>query len=475
MSVSDQIEMNILVIDDDFEILKSLGNFLKSQNHRVHLSSNGQTGLEILKRENIDILITDVVMPQMDGFEILRQARHISPDTETMMITAHKDLENAFRAMREGAVDFFTKPLKVQDLHASLQRTVRFRTLSREKKRAQERLHQIDQVARQRYGLDAIVGESLAIKQVKAQITQVAASDLTTVLIQGETGTGKEMVAHAVHYESQRAHGPFVAVDCSAIPETLLENEFYGHEKGAFTDAKQIHRGYFEQADGGTLFLDEIGDMNLSMQAKLLRTLEERSIRRVGSTKEMPVDVRIISATNRDLAQAVSQRQFRADLYHRLNVFCIYMPSLQQRTADIIPLAQHFLTRFAREMRKSILGFTPEATASLSAHVFTGNVRMLRNTIERACILCQSEHITSADLQDSVSNLPHPVQSNPAQTNPPHTKIPWSQITSLNIETLEQEAIVEALYRSNDNYALAANMLGISEKALYRRRKKYKM
>jgi len=471
-----RIEMEILVIDDDPNILESVGKFLRAQGHRVHLADRGEKGLEILKKNAIDITISDVHMPGMDGFEVLREARKVSPSTEVIMITAHRDLENAFRAMREGAFDFFTKPFKVQDINASLQRTVRFQKLHREKNQVQERLDQIGAEARESYGLSAIIGESQAICAVRELIMQVSQTEATTVLIQGETGTGKELVARAIHYESDRSGGPFVPVNCSAIPEALLESAFFGHEKGAFTDASEARKGHFEHANGGTLFLDEIGDMDLAMQAKLLRTLEDHMVCPVGSSTEIPVDVRVVSATNQNLVRAVSESTFREDLYHRLNVFNIQIPPLRQRPKDILPLAQHFLKRYAQEMRKSVQSFSVEAGALLERQPFSGNIRVLKNTIERAVILCKTDQIMPDDLQDLSQTMPTPatptaqpeISISELDNNQP-AALDMTQVDDLDLDALEREAIREAMRRCDGNKAHAAKLLGTSRTSLRRR------
>jgi len=454
-----RVEMAVLVIDDDPAVLRSIAHFLADRGHRVSQAQSGPAGLEILERDPIDMVITDVKMPGMDGFEVLREVRRISPGTEVIMVTAFGDIENAVRAMREGAFDFFPKPIKMQDLHAALQRTVRFQALRREKDRYRERLDRLGTEARQRYGLSAITGKSPTIQKVRDLIEQVCQTDATSVLVCGETGTGKELVARAIHYESVRTGGPFVAVDCSAIPDSLVESEFYGHVKGAFTDARQHRQGHFVQADGGTLFLDEIGDMDMAAQAKLLRTLEERRIRPVGGSKEIPVDVRVVSATNRDLPEAVSRGAFREDLYYRLNAFTIQIPALRERPEDILPLAEHFLQRYVREMRKPVGEFTPEAASLLEAHPFPGNVRELRNLVERAVILSQTDRVTPDNLEFDRS-LHH--------TYLQHL-ISKVQTPDLNLAAIEKAVIRQALLRCGGNQVHAAELLGISRDALRRR------
>ncbi len=484
-----QAGMSILVIDDDPEIRSSVGMFLQARGHMVYEAADGFVGMKVLRREAVDIVITDVKMPGMDGFEVLREVKRLSPDTEVIVITAFSEVEHAFRAMRDGAFDFFTKPFKVEELNASLQRTMRYQTLHREKNRMQARLERINTESRQRFGLAAIVGESGAICDVREQIRQVCQSGDTTVLICGETGTGKELVARAIHTEGARAGGPFVPVNCSAVPEALFESEFYGHERGAFTDARRARKGHFEQADGGTLFLDEIGDMDPGMQTKLLRTLEEKRFRRVGGSREVAVDVRVVSATNRDLSGMVREGVFREDLFYRLNVFTIRVPLLRERLEDILPLAQYFLSRYAEEMRKSIRGFAPEAVALLEVYPFPGNVRELNNTIERAAILCGNGQVRADHLQDLTVGAGGLSDSRrqtapacagapagrpaPCEAEGPPAALDVVGVESLNLAALERQAVGEAIRRCDGNQTRAAGLLGISRNTLRRRIKAY--
>jgi DNA-binding NtrC family response regulator len=344
--------LHILLIDDEADIIKSIGTYLTDLGHHLHSASKVSEGLAMLKNHPIDIVITDIRLPDGDGFDILHNAKKTLPNSEVIMMTAYGDMQSAVRALREGAFDFYNKPIKLRELTASLKRTIRFQTLKRQNETFRTRLDRVDQDNQKNYGLSAIIGQSKAIQSVRNKIEQVSQTPNTTVLITGETGTGKELVARAIHQGSNRANHPFVAVDCSAITETLFETAFYGHIRGAFTDAREPRQGYFELANGGTLFLDEIGDMNLDMQAGLLRTLEERRIRPVGSNQEIPIDIRVVSATNRDLTQAMQHNTFRKDLYYRLNTFMIHLPLLANRTEDIPPLAQHFLEIFSRDMHK---------------------------------------------------------------------------------------------------------------------------
>ena len=464
--------LDILVIDDDPDVLATISKYLEARGHRVTGAGRGDEGLAALERQPVDIVVTDLKMPGLDGFEVLKGVREGWPETEVIMVTAFGEIASAVRAIKEGAFDFFTKPLKVEDLGASLNRAVRVQMLRRENRRYQDRLAQVDREARQRYGLHAIVGGSTAIREVRSLISRIAETDATTVLISGETGTGKELVARAIHVESRRSDGPFVAVDCSAIPPTLAESELYGHERGAFTDAKGTRKGYFEQADGGTLFLDEIGDMGLDMQAKLLRTLETRRLKRVGGQREIPVNIRIISASNGDLAGLISKRKFREDLFYRLNAFTIHIPPLRVRRDDILPIAEYHLAQYARRLRKQLSGFEQEAAALLVGHDFPGNIRELRNLVERAAIFCQGERIGLDDLRfdaPSSESAKPPDESRTFAGRDMGDIVARFTDAQLGLDRVEREMILEALRRADGNQVRAAKALGISRDALRRR------
>ncbi len=464
--MNEQVSMTVLVVDDDAHIRSSIGKFLIARGHTVIEAADGEKGVEVVESQAVDIVIVDVKMPKMDGFEVLRRVRSVSPETEVIVITGVKEAENAFRALREGAFDFFNKPFKVEDLNAAIQRTMRYQVLRKETSRMQARLDQFVAQERERDGLNAIIGESGVVVKMKAQIKQVAATGQTTVLIMGETGTGKELVARAVHSESDRAGGPFIAVNCSAIQGNLFESAFFGHKQGAFTDAKTDQKGYFELADEGTLFLDEIGDMPLEMQVRLLRTLEERCIRPMGSGDEIAVNVRVVAATNRPLTAAVAEGTFREDLYYRLNVFTIQVPPLRERAGDVLFLARHFLAEYVRDMRKPPMEFSKEAEDWLQQQELPGNVRMLKNAIERAAILCDDGEIDVDDLGFELvarapvadSGVDQVVQS-----------LPEAQ---MNLPAVERALVQEALRRTKGNQVHAAELLGISRMVLRNRMKR---
>ena len=471
--MAEQVSMTVLVIDDDAHIRSSIGKFLIARGHTVIEAANGEKGVEVVESQAVDIVITDVKMPGMDGFEVLRRVRSVAPEIEVIVITGVKESENAFRALREGAFDFFNKPFKVEDLNAAIQRTVRYQVLRKETSRMQARLDQFEAQERERSGLSALIGESEVVVKMKAQIKQVAATGQTTVLIIGETGTGKELVARAVHSESDRARGPFVPVNCSAIPGNLFESAFFGHKMGAFTDAKADQKGHFELADGGTLFLDEIGDMPLEMQVRLLRTLEDRCIRPVGGSSEIPVDVRVVAATNRSLTAAVEEGNFREDLYYRLNVFTIQVPPLRERAGDVLFLAQHFLADYARDLRKPLMWFSREAEDLLQQQEFPGNVRMLKNAVERAAILCDDGEVDAEDLGFDLveSSSITEISSMPAESVVDQVVQSLSE-KQMNLPAVEKALIQEALRRTGGNQAHAAEILGISRMVLRNRMKR---
>jgi len=380
---------------------------------------------------------------------------------ELIFITGHGDLKTAVHALREGAFDFFTKPVRFEELAAALERTRRFQALRREKDRVQARLTSLEHDVDVRDGEPAIIGESDAIRRVAGLIDKVAATDRTTVLITGESGTGKELVARAVHRLSPRAGAPFISINSTAVPDALFESELFGHEKGAFTDARERVKGMFELSSGGSLFLDEIADMSPASQGKLLRTLEGRTIRRVGGAREIPVDVRLIAATNQDLDQLQRDGGFRQDLFFRLNVFAIHVPPLRDRGDDVLLLAFHFLRLYAAEFRKDVNSIHPAAQSLLQRYAFPGNVRELRNLMERAVILCDGDALTEAEFADL--RIGHAAAAGAATGG----------AGAVGLANLEAEAISAAMRQSGGNLAAAARALGIGADALRYRLKKY--
>ena len=455
-------DIKLLLIDDEDVIHKSVGGFLKRMGYAVECASNAEAGLEIFDEGGADIVISDIKMPDMDGIEMLEELRRRSEDTEVILITGHGDLDLAVDALRKGAFDFFRKPVVLEELLACLQRTRRYREVRREKDRIQRRLDALMRSRDTQADRYEIIGESRAMQQVLELVEKVAQSDRTTVLIEGESGTGKELVARAIHEKSPRASGPYISVNCTAIPETLVESELFGHERGAFTDAKETRKGVFELGEGGSLFLDEIGDMGLPAQAKILRGIEERRVRRVGGDKEIPVDVRLISATNQNLQGLIDKGKFRQDLFFRLNVFTIQLPPLRERGGDVLLLTYHFLKQYASDLRKDIVAIEPEVQALLRRYAFPGNVRELRNLIERAVILCDGTELDVRDFPDLASLR--------GETLPEEGGLP-----SLNLNELEAQAICEALRRADGKQIDAAKFLGIGHDALRYRMRKYEI
>jgi two-component system response regulator AtoC len=439
----------VLVVDDEAIVRESLRDWLGDVGHQVLTAASGPQALEIIRKEKPSVLITDLVMPGMDGIELMKKAREIAPGIEVIIITAYGSIPTAINAIREGAYDYIEKPFCPERAEILIEKLMEHRRLREENIALQQKLEK-------RYRFENIVAKSPRMQQV-IEVIKVVAKSNATVLITGETGTGKELVARAVHSQSYRRDKPFVAVSCAALPESLLESELFGHEKGSFTGAYAQKKGKFEAADGGTLFLDEIGEMSTNIQVHLLRVLEEKEFARVGGNEPIKVDVRVISATNRDMKQAVTQGKFREDLYYRLNVVNIELPPLRERTEDIPLLAKHFLKGFALENQKEITGFSPQATDFLLKHDWPGNVRELENAIERAVILAQNAVIEAADLSQQ--------ELVPAGSTSP----------GKNLKQVEKKHIQDVLAETRGNYTEAARILGISRMTLYNKAKAYRL
>ena len=449
------VSETILVVDDERLIRWSLEQQLQREGYTVFLAETGGEALQKSQAETPDLVLLDVRLPDADGLEVLERLRSAEPDVPIVMITAHGGVESAVRAMKLGAYDYIIKPFNMEELRLTVKKALETRALRREVAR-----YQAEQ--RQGAGLDAIVGGSRLTRDLRGLIQRIAQSDATTVLLEGESGTGKDLVARVVHFESARSQAPFLAVNCAALPEQLLESELLGHEKGAFTDAKSLKKGLFEQADGGTVYLDEIGDMKPNLQAKLLRMIEEKSFRRVGGVRDLKVDIRIIAATNRDLVQAMDVGEFRKDLYYRLRVFPVHLPSLRERPEDILPLARHFLAHFVRESRKTgLAGFATQAEQRMAEYAWPGNVRELRNAIERAVIMTRGPLIEMEDLPHEIAVQRVLAVDRSAQT---------SQMT---LEEVERRLIEEALETTQGNQVRAAKRLGITRDTLRYRMKKF--
>ncbi len=439
----------ILVVDDHDSLRKGLVKALTNAGHEVEDAPNGTGAIERLQASQYDVVLTDLRMGGADGMDVLRTARSLQPNAAVILMTAFGSIHTAVEAMKIGAVDFVQKPFEIEEMELKIEKAIELRHLK----------HQVEylQHAQQDfYNFDKIVGASGALQHVLSIVSKVARSN-STVLIRGETGTGKELIAGAIHHNSLRASKAFVKVNCAALQENLLESELFGHEKGAFTSADKQRIGRFEQADGGTLFLDEIGDMSPSTQAKILRVLQEHEFERLGGTRTVGVDVRIITATNRNLSQMVQDGRFREDLFYRLNVVSVDMPPLRDRKDDIPALVEFFVRRFSAELKKKVDSVAPEAMKVLQRHHWPGNIRELENVVERAVLLTDGSTVTLSDLQIgdqavTSSRGPSLVVTIPA--------------TGIRLEEIERQAVVEALKMSNWIQKDAADLLDISPRVM---------
>jgi len=384
----------VLVIDDDEIVREVLVEHLENEGHVVVACSNGYRGLEIFKNEKFDLVILDLIMPGINGLEVLKEIKRFSPPTVAILITAFGSIENAVDAMRAGAFDYITKPFNLADVSFAVKRGLGVSKLEKENINLKRQL-------KNRYGFENIIGDSNAMQSIYSLVDKVAPTD-STVLILGESGTGKELIANIIHCNSERNSKPIVTVNCSAIPHELLETELFGHEKGAFTGAVSTKLGKFEIADGGTVFLDEIGDMTPSLQIKLLRVLQERAFERVGGTKTIKVDIRIIAATNKNLEDEVSTGRFREDLFYRLNVIPVQLPPLRERTEDLPLLCNYFIDRYCKKRNRPMMKISRETMSALANYSWPGNVRELENLIERLVVLKEDETIVMTDLPEKI-------------------------------------------------------------------------
>jgi DNA-binding NtrC family response regulator len=442
----------ILLIDDDDSLRRVIEFSLTEAGHDVRPAASGEEGLRLFESNSFDAVITDITMPGMSGMEVLAGVRERDPGLPVIMITAYGTIENAVQAMKQGAFDYITKPFNRDELRMTLDKALRMRRL--EKENAELRAEVTD-----RYRFESIVGSSAKIREVLDLAGRVAASD-ATVLITGERGTGKELLAKGIHFNSNRAGGPFVAVNCAAIPEALIETELFGHVKGAFTGAVRDKEGRFEFADGGTLLLDEIGDLRIDLQAKILRVLQERVVDRVGATKSIPVDVRVIASTNRDIERMIKEGKFREDLFDRVNVIALRMPPLRERREDIPLLVRHFLTKFTKDAGVSV---HQETLGLLMSYGWPGNVRELESVIERASVLRRGNILTPDDLPDKLKKEKNSIEN--IILNLPDEGI--------DLEALEKNLLIKALEKNGNNQTRAAAYLGITRPTLIYRMEKY--
>jgi two-component system, NtrC family, response regulator PilR len=458
---------SILVCDDQRSICEMLDISMRKEGHKVETVNAGEAAKKKLSSANYEVLVTDIKMPQTDGIEVLRFARQVSPDTSVILITAVEDYEAAVQAVKGGAFDYIHKgPGLLEELKIAVSRSVEASNLRREN-------FAFKRDAASRNSLENIIGKSAAIEKLKETIRTIAATG-STVLIYGESGTGKELVARAVHACSPRASEPFVSINCGAFPETLLESELFGYVKGAFTGANQNKRGLFEVAHGGTIFLDEISEMSVSMQVKLLRVLQERTLRPVGGTQETAIDVRVIAATNKDLKQMVAGNVFREDLYYRVSVIPIFVPPLRQRREDVDLLATHFLKKYATAAQKNILGINPNSLAALRVCEWPGNVRQLENAIERAVALETTEELkTELDSEHPKTQAPAAISGNGSNGNSHHDVPPEGLDFDSYVAGIERSLIESALEQSGGVQTRAAELLKVSYRSFRHLLKKY--
>ena len=444
-------DLRILVVDDEAPQRELICGFLQRHGFAVTAAESGERAREIVKQTPFDLILTDQKMPNFSGLDLLGFVRGINPETAVILMTAYGSIETAVAAIKNGATDYLTKPLNLDELLHKIEQAGERHRLYSENRELREALQE-------RHRVEGIIGDSGRMLEVLSLVRRVAASE-ATVLIRGESGTGKELIAKAIHYASSRSSRPLIKVNCAALPETLLESELFGHERGAFTGAVETRKGRFELADGGSLFLDEIGDLPLHLQAKLLRVLQEKEFERVGASRSIRVNVRILSATHRDLENLLKEGRFREDLYYRLNVVMIALPALRERRQDLPLLIDHFVRVFAGKNAKNIKGMTHEARESLLRYDYPGNVRELENIIERAVVLTRDDVIGAADL--------------PLLVHEPQAEKAGEASLTAVVEGLERQMILDALARVGGVQTRAAEALGISERALRYKLKKY--
>ncbi len=445
--------MKILVVDDEKNVRDSIRRFLLLEDVEVAVAENGLSAQRLLRQEPFSAAVIDLKMPGMDGLQLLRWIREEGLRLPVIMISAYGEIRDAVEAMKLGARDYIVKPFDPEELHLRLRRIHETQTL----------LDRVELGRRTSGGGDTLIGESPAMREIRRTIGMVAATP-SSVLITGESGTGKEVIARSIHARSDRSEGPFTAVNIAGIPDTLLESELFGYERGAFTGADARKNGLFELASEGTLFLDEVGDMAVHLQVKLLRTLQERTIRRLGGTSSIPVNARIISATNRELETMVEEGRFRRDLFYRINVVRIHVPPLRERPEDIPPLAGAIMERLSRKMGKTVRAVSPEALRKLGSHGFPGNVRELENILERAIIFTDSETIEAAALDV-------PAEGSKSAGNGAEARI--ARLHPMSLKNLERQAVEDALRRWEGNRTRAAEELGITRRTLINKIREY--
>ena len=453
-----KVKSTVLVVDDDSSHRFMLKKLMTGWGYEVSEADDGSSAINSVKERPFDLILMDIRMIKVSGLEALSEIKSFNPSIPVIIMTAYSSVETAVEALKNGAYDYLTKPLDFDELRLAMERAMEHVQLKEENRRLRETLGA-------RFDRQKIIGRSQSMNKLLETVAQVATSE-ATVLITGDSGTGKELIAGAIHFNSHRKEGPFIKMNCAAVTETLLESELFGHEKGSFTGATRRKEGKFVQADKGSLFLDEIGEMSMAMQVKLLRALQEREITRVGGEEVIKVDVRVIAATNKDLKKAIQEGGFREDLFYRLNVVTLNVPPLKDRIEDIPLLAQHFLEEFAAKNNKNLKGITPQAMDSLIRYKWPGNVRELMNAIERAVVLSRSEYLDTLDLPFATEGE---VPADPTMTSGiiNHANLP--------LEEVEKATVLKTLESSGGNKSEAARRLGITRKTLHKKLKKYGM
>jgi DNA-binding NtrC family response regulator len=455
---------SILIVDDDKAIRESLYNLLSDKGYETYAVEDGYQAIEAARQKEWDIAMVDLKMPDIDGIEVLKEITRISPITRVIIITGYATVESAVQAMKQGAVDYISKPFTVDELLIRLEKTLENVRLLHENKYLREQLHE-------KYEFNNILGKSDAMQDVFRFIEKVAPTD-STILIRGESGTGKELIARAVHHRSLRKHEKFIAVDCGALPENLLESELFGHVKGSFTGAVVTKRGLLEVADNGTFFLDEIGDLSMGIQSKLLRVIQEREFRQIGGIKNIKVDVRMIAATNRNLEEMIQQGKFREDLFYRINIVPIYLPPLRQRKEDIPLLVDHFVAFYNKKTKKNIKGVSPDAMNLLMDFDWPGNVRELEHIIERLVIMNEGDIIGSDKLPAQLIGERVCFNITAPKTNDELIKMKKT-MREKAVENIERAFITEALKKNNGNISKTARSVGMKRQNLQAMMRKY--
>lgn len=446
----------VLVVDDEKLVRWSLQQKLMHEGYDVETAPTGEEGLNLVRDDSFDLVLLDIRLPGIDGVQVLREIKALERDVAVIMLTAEVGISRAVECVRLGAHNYICKPFDFDEVRVALEK-------AREDLKLRHEVNRMRKQQQRKFAADNLIGDSRAMRETRELIAKIAGSDATTVLVEGPNGTGKELAARAIHFGGARAQQALMDINCTALPEQLLESELFGHERGAFTDAKSLKKGLFEVADGGTILLDEIGDMKLAMQIKLLRVLETRQFRRVGGTQDISTDVRVIALTNKDLPAAIARGEFRQDLYYRLKVIPVRMPALQEHLEDVPLLATHFLEFFAEEFKKPVKTLAPETLAALQKYPWPGNVRELRNVIERLVIL-------EADNVLRLQHLPLDLRSSAPAMEQRIIELPPQGVALVDVE---RELVRQAMERAKGNQSHAAELLGIERDALRRRLIKY--